>query len=128
MNQELPTKNFNKLCMDSKMLWLLIGTAIFAFIAFVLPVPESLKKVVQEYGFADNMIKTGVASSISQAAWKAKLILGIIPMATIFFTTKALPIGIVGFLFIYKIIGFPPGITEPTKAVLEATRNGVVLP
>ena len=128
MNQELPTKNYNKLCMDSKMLWLFIGVAIFAVIAFVLPVPESLKKVVQEYGFADNMIKTGVASSISQAAWKAKLILGIIPMATIFFTTEALPIGIVGFLFIYKIIGFPPGITEPTKAVLEATRNGVVLP
>jgi len=98
MNQELPTKNFNKLCMDSKMFWLFIGVAIFAFIAFVLPVPESLKKVVQEYGFADNMIKTGVASSISQAAWKAKLILGIIPMATIFFTTEALPIGIVGIL------------------------------
>ena len=67
MNQELPTKNYNKLCMDNKILWLLIGTAIFAFIAFVLPVPESLKKVVQEYGFADNMIKTRVASSISQA-------------------------------------------------------------
>jgi len=67
MNQELPTKNYNKLCMDNKMLWLLIGTAIFAFIAFVLPTPESLKKVVQEYDFADNMIKTGIASSISQA-------------------------------------------------------------
>ena len=98
MNQELPTKNYNKLCMDSKMLWLLIGVGIFAFIAFVLPVPESLKKVVQEYGFADNMIKTGIASSISQAAWKAKLVLGIIPMATIFFSTEALPIGIVGIL------------------------------
>jgi len=98
MNQELPTKNYNKLRMDSKMLWLFIGVAIFAVIAFVLPVPETLKKVVQEYGFADNMIKTGVASSISQAAWKAKLILGIIPMATIFFSTEALPIGIVGIL------------------------------
>jgi len=98
MNQELHIKNYNKLRMDSKMLWLLIGVAIFAFIAFILPVPESLKKVVQEYGFADNMIKTGVASSISQAAWKAKLILGIIPMATIFFTTEALPIGLVGIL------------------------------
>jgi len=98
MNQELPTKNYNKLCMDSKMLWLFIGVAIFAFIAFVLPVPESLKKVVQEYGFADNMIETGVASNISQAAWKAKLVLGIIPMATIFFTTEALPIGLVGIL------------------------------
>ena len=99
MNQELPTKNYNKLCIDNKMLWLLIGTAIFAFIAaFVLPVTESLKKVVQEYGFADNMIKTGVASSISQAAWKAKLVLGIIPMATIFFCTEAIPIGLVGIL------------------------------
>ncbi len=68
MNQELPIKNYNKLCMDSKMLWLFIGVAIFAFIAFILPTPESLKKVVQEYGFADNMIKTGVASSIYQAA------------------------------------------------------------
>jgi len=98
MNQELPIKNYNKLCMDSKMLWLFVGIAIFALIAFVLPVPESLKKVVQEYGFADNMIKTGVASSISQAARKAKLVLGIIPMATIFFTTEALPIGLVGIL------------------------------
>jgi sodium-dependent dicarboxylate transporter 2/3/5 len=35
---------------------------------------------------------------------------------------------VVGFLFIYKIIGFPPGITESAKTVLEATRNGVVLP
>jgi len=91
MNQELPTKNYNKLCMDSKMFWLFIGVAIFAFIAFIVPVPESLKKVVQEYGFADNMIKTGVASSIYQAAWKEKLILGIITTATIFFTTEALP-------------------------------------
>jgi len=98
MNQELSTKNFNKLCMDSKMLWLFIGVAIFAIIAFIVPVPESLKKVVQEYSFADNMIKTGVASSISQAAWKAKLVLGIIPMATIFFCTEAMPIGLVGIL------------------------------
>ena len=98
MNQELHTKNYNKIYFDSKMLWLFIGVAIFAVIAFVLPVPESLKKVVQEYGFADNMIKTGVASSISQAAWKAKLILGIIPMATIFFCTEAIPIGLVGIL------------------------------
>jgi len=35
---------------------------------------------------------------------------------------------VVGFLFIYKVIGFPPGITESAKAVLEATRNGLVLP
>ena len=91
MNQELHTKNYNKIYFDSKMFWLFIGVAIFAVIAFIVPVPESLKKIVQEYGFADNMIKTGVASSIYQAAWKAKLVLGIIPMATIFFTTEALP-------------------------------------
>jgi len=35
---------------------------------------------------------------------------------------------VVGFLFIYKIIGLPPGITESAKSVPEATRNGVVLP
>ena len=91
MNQELSTKNNDKFSIDSKALWLFIGVAIFAVIAFVLPVLESLKKVVQEYGFTDNMINTGAASSIYQAAWKAKLILGIIPMATIFFTTEALP-------------------------------------
>lgn len=68
MNQELHTKNYNKSSFDSKMLWLFIGVAIFAVIAFVLPVPESLKKVVQEYGFADNMIRTEVANNISQAA------------------------------------------------------------
>lgn len=83
---------------DSKMLWLIIGFAIFALVAFVLPTPDSLIKVVDEYGFAQAMIKTGVADSISQAAWKAKLILGLIPMATIFFTTEALPIGLVGIL------------------------------
>ena len=44
------------------------------------------------------MIETGVASNISQAAWKAKLVLGIIPMATIFFCTEAIPIGLVGIL------------------------------
>ena len=98
MNQELNTKNLNKFSIDSKLFWLITGFLVFIVIAFVLPTPESLKKVVQEYGFADNMIKTGVAGSISQAAWKAKLILGIIPMATIFFTTEALPIGIVGIL------------------------------
>ena len=83
---------------DSKMLWLIVGFAIFALVAFVLPTPASLIKVVDEYGFAQAMIKTGVADSISQAAWKAKLILGLIPMATIFFTTEALPIGLVGIL------------------------------
>ena len=54
MNQELPTKNYNKLCMDNKMLWLLIGTAIFAFIAFVLPTPESLKN---RYGISNSLAK-----------------------------------------------------------------------
>jgi len=35
---------------------------------------------------------------------------------------------VVGFLFIYKIIGFAHGIAELAKAVPKATRNGVVLP
>lgn len=52
MNQGLSTKNLKKFPIDNKMLWIFIGTAIFAVIACVLPVPESLKKVVQEYGFA----------------------------------------------------------------------------
>ncbi|MDD3655762.1 MAG: SLC13 family permease [Atribacterota bacterium] len=83
---------------DSNLFWLITGFLVFIFIAFVIPTPESLIEVVHEYGFSDNMIKTGVADSVTQAAWKAKLILGIIPMATIFFCTEAIPIGLVGIL------------------------------
>ncbi|MDD5637461.1 MAG: hypothetical protein PHD84_06565 [Atribacterota bacterium] len=35
---------------------------------------------------------------------------------------------VVGFLIIFRIVGFPPDITESAKAVLEATRNGIVIP
>ncbi len=97
--EEKNSSTFKKvISIDSNLFWLLTGFLVFIFIAFVIPTPESLIKVVQEYGFSDNMIKTGVADSITQAAWKAKLILGIIPMATIFFCTEAIPIGLVGIL------------------------------
>jgi len=84
--------------LDGKMFWLIVGFSIFALIAFAIPTPKSLIKVVDEYGFAKAMIKMGVANSVSHAAWKAKVVLGIIPMATIFFSTEALPIGLVGIL------------------------------
>ena len=44
MNQELSIKNYDKFSIDSRALWLFIGVAIFAVIAFVLPVPESRGK------------------------------------------------------------------------------------
>lgn len=84
--------------LDMRMFWLIVGFSIFAVIAFVVPTPKSLIKVLDEYGYAESMIRMGVADNIYQAAWKAKLILGIIPMAVIFFTTEALPIGLVGIL------------------------------
>jgi len=98
MEEKINSTFKNGILLDSNMFWLITGFLVFIVIAFILPTPESLKKVVQEYGFADNMIRTGVANSISQAAWKAKLVLGIIPMATIFFCTEAMPIGLVGIL------------------------------
>jgi len=98
MNHASQSKSEKRIFLDKKMFWLVVGFSVFAVIAFIIPTPESLVRVVDEYGFAKAMIKMGVADSVSQAAWKAKVVLGIIPMATIFFSTEALPIGLVGLL------------------------------
>jgi len=98
MNHGNQSKTGKRVFLDGKMLWLIVGFSVFAVIAFIVPTPKSLVRVVNEYGFAKAMIEMGVANSVSQAAWKAKVVLGIIPMATIFFTTEALPIGLVGIL------------------------------
>ncbi len=82
----------------NKTLWLVLGTAVFVLIGFVLPTPQSLVNVVREYGFAETMIEWHVAHDVQEAADKAKIVLGIIPMAVIFFATEALPIGLTGVL------------------------------
>jgi sodium-dependent dicarboxylate transporter 2/3/5 len=82
----------------NKLLWICIGAAIFILIAFVLPVPQSLVDIVEKYGFAQKMMEWEVAHSVPEAADKTMTVLGIIPMAIIFFATEAIPIGLTGIL------------------------------
>ncbi|MEJ2024055.1 MAG: hypothetical protein P8Y00_03400 [Deltaproteobacteria bacterium] len=60
--------------------------------------PQSMINLVKEQGFGQQMIDWHVANSMEHAAWKMKLVLGMIPMAIIYFATEALPIGLVGIL------------------------------
>jgi len=80
------------------LLWLCIGVGIFVLIAFILPTPQSLIDVVEKNGFAAKMIKWEVAHNPADAAHKTMTVLGIIPMAIIFFATEAIPIGLTGIL------------------------------
>jgi len=82
----------------NKVFWMLIGAVTFLVIGFMLPIPQSLVEVVEKYGFAKTMIDWGIASSPLEAASKTMIVLGIIPMAVIFFATEALPIGLTGIL------------------------------
>ncbi|MFH1625307.1 MAG: SLC13 family permease [Pseudomonadota bacterium] len=82
----------------NKLLWLIVGGAIFFVIAFIIPTPQSMVELVEKQGFGRQMIEWHVARDMAHAAWKMKLILGLIPMAIIFFATEALPIGLVGIL------------------------------
>ncbi|MBW1997460.1 MAG: anion permease [Deltaproteobacteria bacterium] len=84
--------------LSDRMLWLGAGVAVFVLIGFVLPIPDSVVRVVEEYGFAEKMNGWGVAHSTAQAARKTMIVLGIIPMAVIFFATEAIPIGLTGIL------------------------------
>ncbi len=84
--------------MDNKLLWICLGAGIFILIAFILPTPQTLVEIVQKYGFAEKMMRWEVAHSIPDAAHKTMIVLGIIPMAIIFFATEAIPIGLTGIL------------------------------
>jgi len=82
----------------NKLLWLVVGAAVFALVGFVLPTPQSVVDVVEKYGFAKKMMEWGVAHTPIEAAHKTMIVLGIIPMAVIFFATEAIPIGLTGIL------------------------------
>ena len=84
--------------LSNKLLWIVVGAVIFLFVGFILPTPQSMLDLVKEKGFGKTMIEWHVASDMDQAAWKMKLVLGMIPMAIIYFATEALPIGLVGIL------------------------------
>jgi sodium-dependent dicarboxylate transporter 2/3/5 len=82
----------------NKALWLCVGAGVFLLIAFVLPTPQSVIDVVEKYGFAKKLIEWEVAHDTLGAAQKTMIVLGIIPMAVIFFATEAIPIGLTGIL------------------------------
>ncbi len=84
--------------LSTKMLWIIIGALLFIIIGFLVPTPQSMINLVREQGFGQQMIDWHVANSMEHAAWKMKLVLGMIPMAIIYFATEALPIGLVGIL------------------------------
>jgi sodium-dependent dicarboxylate transporter 2/3/5 len=82
----------------AKYLWILIGLGVFLLIGFILPTPQSVIDVVDKYGFAKQMMDLEVAHSVEDAAGKTMIVLGLIPMAVIFFATEAIPIGLTGIL------------------------------
>ncbi|MCF8026762.1 MAG: anion permease [Desulfobacteraceae bacterium] len=82
----------------NKTLWLIVGIAFFVVVGFILPTPESLVETVDKHGIASKMIDWGIAQDLDHAADKAMTVLGIIPMAIIFFATEAIPIGLTGIL------------------------------
>ncbi|MBL0699678.1 MAG: hypothetical protein JJV92_02200, partial [Desulfosarcina sp.] len=82
----------------NKLLWIAIGAALFIIVGFIIPVPESILKLMKEEGFGQKMIDLGIADDMWHAAWKTKLVLAMIPMAIIYFATEAMPIGLVGIL------------------------------
>ena len=79
--------------LSNKLLWFCIGVVVFILVAFILPTPQSVVGVIEKYGFAKKMNAWGVAHDAIEAAHKTKIVLGIIPMAVIFFATEAIPIG-----------------------------------
>ncbi len=82
----------------NKLLWICIGLSLFILVGFILPTPQSVVDTVEKYGFAKKMIEWEVAHDATEAAHKTMLVLGIIPMAVIFFATEAIPIGLTGIL------------------------------
>jgi sodium-dependent dicarboxylate transporter 2/3/5 len=84
--------------LSNKLLWLCVGLVVFVVIGFLVPVPQGLLDVVRDKGFGEQMIEWGIASDVDEAARKTMLVLGIIPMAVIFFATEAIPIGLTGVL------------------------------
>lgn len=84
--------------LSNKLLWLIVGAACFMIIGFVIPTPQSLVELVEKQKIAEKLIEWHVAHDVAHAAWKAKLVLAMIPMAVIYFATEALPIGLVGIL------------------------------
>lgn len=80
----------------NKGFWIGVGLAFFVPVGFILPVPHSPTDALTEYGYVGRMIDWGIAENASEAAAKTMIVLGIVPMAILFFATEALPIGVMG--------------------------------
>ena len=72
-----------------KGLWIGVGTGLFILIAFILPTPQSLVEIMENYGYVQKMIDWEIAQNASQAAAKTMIVLGIVPMAVVFFAVTA---------------------------------------
>jgi sodium-dependent dicarboxylate transporter 2/3/5 len=81
-----------------KGLWIGVGAGFFILIAFIWPTPQSLIEVMEKYGYVQKMIDWEIASNAEEAAAKTMIVLGIVPMAVVFFAVEALPIGVTGIL------------------------------
>jgi sodium-dependent dicarboxylate transporter 2/3/5 len=81
-----------------KGLWIGIGTGLFILIAYMWPTPPSLIEVLEKYGYVEKMIEWEIAANAKEAAAKTMIVLGIVPMAVVFFAVEALPIGVTGIL------------------------------
>lgn len=81
-----------------KRLWVGIGVGVFILVAYILPTPQSLMDVLEKYGYVQKMIDWEIAQNLEQASDKTMIVLGLVPMAIIFFAVEALPIGVTGLL------------------------------
>ena len=96
--------------LSNKILWICIGLGIFIVVGFVLPTPQSVLDVVEKYGFAEKLIEWEVAHDATEAAHKTMIVLGIIPMAVIFFCYRG---------HTHRVNGYPhaySGIFSPSPA------------
>ncbi len=84
--------------LSNNVFWLCVGIGIFVLIAFIIPTPQTIVDTVEKYGVAEKMIEWEIAHDVPSAARKTKIVLGIIPMAIVFFATEAIPIGLTGIL------------------------------
>ncbi len=83
---------------SSNIFWLGVGVGAFIVIAFIVPTPQSLVDLMEKNNYAQQMMEWGIAKNVQEAADKTMIVLGIIPMAIIFFATEAIPIGLTGVL------------------------------
>ena len=64
----------------------------------MIPTPLTLIETLEKYGYVKKMMDWEIVHNAMEAADKTMIVLGIVPMAVIFFATEAVPIGVTGIL------------------------------